>query len=172
MPSNCCIWCRQIVAFGARQFIAVGAVNLFVVVVFLVSLNCFIWWRQIIAFGAVKLLHLVPVQLLHLVHCLHCCVWCRNSAQYQTPCQRSRTKKEVWHVFSHRVKQLGDKSIQNFLSGRYIVGYTVGNLVLRYTSQMKFLNMVIPILMYFCSLSSNWRVVSRIKPLVIQRNRT
>ena len=30
--------------------------------------------------------------------------------------------------------------------------------------QMKILNMVIPILMHFCSLISNWSVASRIKP--------
>ena len=35
--------------------------------------------------------------------------------------------------------------------------------------KMKILNMIIPILMYFCSLSSNWSVTSRIKPHVIQR---
>ena len=61
------------------------------------------------------------------------------------------------------------------------MGYTVRNLVLRLRSrvavisehisddippQMKILNMVIPILMQFCSLSSNWSVASRIKPHV------
>ena len=63
----------------------------------------------------------------------------------------------------------GDNCIQNFHLGRYIVGYKVGNLVLRrreseavkhdfgasirlYTSKMKILNMVIPSLMHFCSL--------------------
>ena len=30
--------------------------------------------------------------------------------------------------------------------------------------KMKILNKIIPILMYFCSLSSNWSVTSRIKP--------
>ena len=47
---------------------------------------------------------------------------------------------------------LGDNCIQNFHLGRYIVGYTVGNLVLQrqlYTSKMKILKMVIPILMHF-----------------------
>ena len=56
--------------------------------------------------------------------------------------------------------------IQNFHFGRYIVGYTVGNLVLRrrvsgainviserisddISPQMKILNMVIPILMHY-----------------------
>ena len=60
----------------------------------------------------------------------------------------------------------GDNCIQNFHLGRYIVRYMVGNLVLRgrvsgavkrdfrtyirrYTPQMKILNMVIPILMYY-----------------------
>ena len=72
-------------------------------------------------------------------------------------------------MFSKPVK-LGDNCIQNFHLGRYIVGYTIGNLVLRrggrgalkrdfrtyiwrYTSQMKILKMVIPIIMFFCSLS-------------------
>ena len=36
--------------------------------------------------------------------------------------------------------------------------------------QMKILNMVIPILMHFCSFVSNWSLASRIKPHVIQRN--
>ena len=38
--------------------------------------------------------------------------------------------------------------------------------------QMKILNMIIPILMYICSLNSNWSVARRIKPHVIQRNMT
>ena len=38
--------------------------------------------------------------------------------------------------------------------------------------QMKILNMVIRILMHFCSLSSNWSVASRIKPNVMQGNVT
>ena len=77
---------------------------------------------------------------------------------------------------------LGDNCIHNFHLGRYIVGYTVGDIVLRrrassavkrdfqtyirrYTStppQMKILYMVIPILMHFCSFVSNWSVASRI----------
>ena len=61
---------------------------------------------------------------------------------------------------------LGDNCIQNFHLGRYIVGYTVGNLVLRrrvsgavkrdlerisidIPPQTKILNMVIPILMHY-----------------------
>ena len=58
--------------------------------------------------------------------------------------------------------------------GRYIVGYTVGNLVLRRraTPQMKILNMVIPTLMHFYSLVSNWSAASRVKPYAIQRNVT
>ena len=57
---------------------------------------------------------------------------------------------------------LGDNCIQFFYLGRYIVGYTVGNLVLRrrvsgavkrdfrdIPPQMKILNMVIPILMHY-----------------------
>ena len=84
---------------------------------------------------------------------------------------------------------LGDNRIQNFHLGRYIVGYTVRNLVLRrrasgavkrdfrtyirrYTSPNEILNMVIPILMHFCSFVSNRSVESRIKPQVIQRNVT
>ena len=35
--------------------------------------------------------------------------------------------------------------------------------------QIKILNMVIPILMHFCSFVSKWSVASRIKPHVIQR---
>ena len=38
--------------------------------------------------------------------------------------------------------------------------------------QMKILNMVIPIIMHFCSLVSNWSVASRIEPHIIQRNVT
>ena len=38
--------------------------------------------------------------------------------------------------------------------------------------QMKILNMVIPILMHFCSFISNWSVASCIKPNVIQRFET
>ena len=85
--------------------------------------------------------------------------------------------------------KLGDNCIQNFLLRRYIVGYTVGNLVLRgrasgavkrdfrthnrrYISQMKILNMVIPILQHFYSLVSNRSVASRIKQHVTQRNVT
>ena len=62
--------------------------------------------------------------------------------------------------------KLGDNCIQNFHLGRYIVGYTVRNLVLRrclsravkrdfrrisddIPPQMKILNMVIPILMHY-----------------------
>ena len=65
---------------------------------------------------------------------------------------------------------LGDNCIQIFHLGRYIVGYTVGNFVLRlrvsgavkhdfrpyirrYTSPYEHLNMVIPILMYFLTLT-------------------
>ena len=76
---------------------------------------------------------------------------------------------------------LGDNCIQSFHLGRYIVGCTVGNLVLRRRAsgavkrdfrmyirrippQMKSLNMVIPILMRFYSLVS--------KAYVIQRNAT
>ena len=61
---------------------------------------------------------------------------------------------------------LGDNCIQNFHLGRYIVGYTVGNLVLQrrvsgavkrdfrtisddIPPQMKILKMVIPILMHY-----------------------
>ena len=77
--------------------------------------------------------------------------------------------------------KLGDNSIQNFHLGRYIVGYTVGNLVLRrrviserisddIPPQMKISNTVIPILMHFCSLVSNLSIESRIKQHVIQRN--
>ena len=63
---------------------------------------------------------------------------------------------------------LGDNCIQNFHLGRYNIGYTVGNLVLRWhvsgvvkpdfrtfirqhTSPNENLNTVIPILMHFCN---------------------
>ena len=63
--------------------------------------------------------------------------------------------------------QLGDNCIQNLYLGRYLVGYTVGNLVLK-----KILNMVIPILMHFCSFVSNPSVASPIMGHVTQRNVT
>ena len=71
--------------------------------------------------------------------------------------------------YSHlKWTKLGDNSIQNFHLGRYIVGYTVGNLVLRrrvsgavkrdfrpYIRRYTYLpNKVIPILMLFCSFVS------------------
>ena len=73
---------------------------------------------------------------------------------------------EDWHSSTVHADHLGDNCIQNFHLGRYIVGYTVGNLVLRrrvsgavkrdfrtyirrYTPQMKILNMVITILMHY-----------------------
>ena len=66
--------------------------------------------------------------------------------------------------------QLEDNCIQNFILGSYIVRYTVGSLVLRrgasgavkrdfrtyirrYTTPSENLNMVISILMHFCSFS-------------------
>ena len=77
---------------------------------------------------------------------------------------------------------LGDNCIQNFHLGWYIVRYTVGNSVLqRRTSEavkhdfrtyMKILNMIIPILMHYCSFVSNWSVASHIMPHVTQRNVT
>ena len=76
---------------------------------------------------------------------------------------------------------LGDNCIQIFLLGRYIVGYMVLNLVLRRHNfmiferisndippQMKLLNMVIIILMHFCSSVWNWSVASPTKPHNIQ----
>ena len=79
------------------------------------------------------------------------------------------------------LNHLGDNCIENFHLGKYIVGYTVGNLVLRrrasgavkrdfrtyirrYTSPNENLNMFIPILFRL-----KWSVASRIKPNVIQR---
>ena len=61
----------------------------------------------------------------------------------------------------------------NFQLGRYIVVYTVGTLVLRRRASGALkrdvrMYMVNPILMHFCSLSSNWRVASGIKQHVIQ----
>ena len=75
--------------------------------------------------------------------------------------------------------ELGYNCIQNF-----DLEYTVGNLVLQQPAigaidmifncisndvppKMKNLNMVIPILMHFCSFVSNWSVASLIKPHVI-----
>ena len=75
----------------------------------------------------------------------------------------------VIKIFVLSIFELGDNCIQNFHLGRYVVGYTVGNLVLPrrpsnfrtyihgYTSQND-----IPILMHFCSFISNWSVASRI----------
>ena len=51
---------------------------------------------------------------------------------------------------------LGDNCIQIFHLGRYIVGYTVGNFVLWrrvIPPQMKNLNIVNPILMYFLTIN-------------------
>ena len=76
--------------------------------------------------------------------------------------------------------QLVDNCIQKFHLGRYIVGYTVGNLVLRRRAsgavkcdfrmyippKMKILNMAIPIQMHFGSFVSNWSVASGIMPYV------
>ena len=78
--------------------------------------------------------------------------------------------------------ELWDKCIQNFHLGRYIVGHTVGDLVLPrcrigavkldfrpyircIPPQIKNLNMVIPILMHFCSFSLK---LKHCKPHVIQ----
>ena len=74
--------------------------------------------------------------------------------------------KLKWACFLKEATYLGDNCIQNFHLGRYIVGYTVGKVVLwRRASgavnvisdrisddipQMNFLNMVRPILMHFC----------------------
>ena len=69
---------------------------------------------------------------------------------------------------------LGDNCIQNFLLG----GGGGGGVYRRIYSrkfippQMKILNMVIPILMHFCSFVSNWSVESRIKPHVTKRDVT
>ena len=92
-------------------------------------------------------------------------------------------------ILSNNVAHLGYNCIQNFHLGRYFVGYTIGNFVLwRRASgaenvfserisddippQMRILNMVIPILMHFCSFVSNSSIASRIKPHVSQRNVT
>ena len=96
-----------------------------------------------------------------------------------------RDPKWPWEKL--KVDHFGDYCYQNFLLGRYIVRYTVGNLVLQqcesrtvkhyfrsyirqYTSPMKSLDMVIPILMHLWCFVSNWSVASGIKPHVIQRN--
>ena len=88
----------------------------------------------------------------------------------------SRTEKQYNSAIptcNHGVSKLylGDNCIQKFHLGRYIIGYTVGNLVLlqhvsRKTKfpkgisddippQLKCLNMVIPTLMHFCSIIPN-----------------
>ena len=69
--------------------------------------------------------------------------------------------KVCWKTYKPKaneklVSQLGDNCIQNFHLGRYIVGYTVGNLVL----------------MHFCSFVSNRSFESPMKRHVIQRNMT
>ena len=82
-----------------------------------------------------------------------------------------------------RAIHLGDHCIKNFHLGRYIIGYTVQNLRAsenviserifdNIPPKMKNLNMVIPILMHFCSLDSNLSVASCIKPHVVQQNVT
>ena len=96
-------------------------------------------------------------------------------------------KTTLHSTFSYALKfamlagYLGDNCIQNFHLGTYIVG----NLLLRrrasgavkpdfqpYTSQIKILNMVIPILMRLYSLVSSWSFASRIKPHVVVRHQT
>ena len=42
-----------------------------------------------------------------------------------------QAKSKIAPLFQKRGYKLGDNCIQNFHLGRYIVGYTVGNLVLR-----------------------------------------
>ena len=91
----------------------------------------------------------------------------------------------AWLVWCLSCLKLGDNCIQNFHLGRYIVGYTVGNLVLRrrasgavkrdfrtyirrYTSPNENFEYGYPILMHFCSFLSNWSAASRVKPYAIQ----
>ena len=70
--------------------------------------------------------------------------------------------------------KLGDNCIQNFHLGRYILSdiwseiyFYVNVQAIKHDfpkcipPQMKILNIVIPILMHFCRLASNWRVGSR-----------
>ena len=84
----------------------------------------------------------------------------------------------VWHcknktkkiTLECKMTYLGDNCIQIFHLGRYIVGYTIGNFVLRrrvsgavkhdfrpyirrYTTPNEKLNIVIPILMYFLTIN-------------------
>ena len=76
----------------------------------------------------------------------------------QNECSNRLMRK--YSQFTLNYIYLEDNCIQNFYLGRYIVGYTVGNLVLRrrviserisddIPPQMKILNMVIPILMHY-----------------------
>ena len=68
------------------------------------------------------------------------------------PCPDMNIKVAAYTV-AELLNDLGDTCIKNFDLERYIVGYTVGNLVLRRLErisdnippQMKILNMVIPI---------------------------
>ena len=76
-------------------------------------------------------------------------------------------------LFASDANKLGDNCIQNFNLGRYIVGYTVGNSVLRRSlPKIKILSMVIPILMHFYIFDSKWSIASRVKQHVIQLNVT
>ena len=90
----------------------------------------------------------------------------------------SKAKKKIYGPAYEQVVlvslriNLGENCIQNFHLGRYIIGYTVENLVLRrhasgaverdfrpyirrFTSPNEILNLIIPMLMYFCSFLSN-----------------
>ena len=80
-------------------------------------------------------------------------------------------------IHQKRGHHLGDNFIKKLHLGRYIVGYTVGNLVIQRSSSgavkvisnrisedmpplMKIFDMVIPILMHFCIFVSNWSIAS------------
>ena len=90
--------------------------------------------------------------------------------------------------FVNSVKKLGFNCIKIFHLMKYIVGYTVTvwKFSLKVTGetrfpdrisddippQMRILNMVIHILLHFCSLFLNWSIASGRMPHVIQRNMT
>ena len=64
-----------------------------------------------------------------------------------------------------------DSCIQNFHLGRYIIGNLVlgrrasGAIKRNFRTYMKILNMIIPIIMHFCSLVSNRSLKIRTSPM-------
>ena len=113
----------------------------------------------------------------HLILCA-LSAWCQMWRCYFV----TKCCKVLQYSWAH---DLRDNRIQNFHLGSYIVGYTAGKLVLWWRAsravKCDFLNIYTPnenfeygypILMHFCSLSSNLSIASRMKPHLIQRNVT